>query len=465
MKKNLISAKTWVAPGMVYLLVVLLTYGAASVQGAQEYGGRYLAKLFVDLAESHALVACLLAGTALFAAVAGLFVLCGRKERRPVWLSTVLALTLPVAVYSQSYGSLTGALTVVPVAALVLVYLALLETEKKPAIYIVFMPVLGLAAALFHEALSLGLCLLSIGLTAKYWKRSWTLLLHSVAACAGCVLVMVTSCEAPLFTVSGLLNRAEAVVDGVLAKNWPLLAILTTACLLLIQPLRAERSKRCNRILRALLLPVTVFAVSPYLTTVPLFAAVLKILAAAIYVVGLWNTIRVYVSRESRRHRMYRLLVAVGAFSLPMLVVGERNDGLLYVPCLLMAAVAVLLWSCALHHYGKLETFCRKLLPKVGIVILCCCVWISVCNGMTDDVRREYTRKQESTGATEICLPEYPFAEYRAEVPVDTAIPVEECAWEDWDWSSYYAERRSTDAQEEDVEETKIIPTVQSDEE
>ena len=467
MKKNPILSKSWMPPVFIYLLVLLIAYGAAPVQVGQAYGGRYLAMLLTSLGNSNALLACLLAGTALFAAVAGLFLLCGRRKTKPVWLATALTLTMPTTIYSQTYGSLTGALTLVPVAALVLFYLILLEklldSEKKNVRYALPLFLLGATASLFHEALSFGLCLLSVGLTVKYWKRGWALILHSLAACAGCVVVLLTSTE--VFAAELLLERAEQVIDGVLATNRPLLLLLTTACLLLIQPLRAERSKRCNRILRELLLPVLGFAVCSYLEIVPLLAALLKIACAAVYCIGLWNTIQIYVSREARRHRLYRLLAAAGAFILPLLFMADQINGLLYLPCLLLTAVALLLWESAMHHYSKLEAFCRKLLPTVGIVVLCCCVWISVCNGMTDEVRREYTRKQESAGATEICLPEYPFAEYRAEVPVDTAIPVEECAWEDWDWSSYYAERRSSDSQEEDVEETKVIPTFQSDDE
>ncbi len=449
MKKTPISVKGWVAPVMVYLLLLLFTYGAASVQSVQEHGGRYLSHLLIDLAGSNALVAHLLAGTALFAAFVGLSFLSTRRGgKRPVQLAIVLALTLPAGVYSQSYGSLNGALTVAPVAALVLFYLVLAEKllDKNKTIYAIPMFLLGLTAALFHEALSIGLCILSVGLTVRYWKRSWVLLLHSIAACVGTALLVLG--ELPLFTVDALLYRAETVVDGILAGNWPLLVLLTTACLLLVQPLRSERSKRCNRILRELLLPVAGFALCPYLKTVALLAAVLKLLFAAIYVLGLWNTIKVYVHREARRHRLYRLLAAVAAFALPLLFVGEQNEGLLYLPCLLLMAVTLLLWGYALQHFDKLERFWRKLVPMVCALTLFCVGWISVFNGITHDARLEHSRHQESIGVTEICLPEYPFAAYRAEEAELTGLTVEYCAWEEWDWESYVSSLFSSDSDE-----------------
>lgn len=470
MKKNLMSAKIWVAPILVYLFFLLITCGAASLETTQK--GSFLSGLLVSLAGSHDLVAHLLAGTALFAAYLGMLLLAKDQNGTPVWLASLLALTIPAAVYSQTYGSLNGALSVAPAAALTLFYLVLAEkvlgAKHKKARYALPLFVLGVAAQFFHVSLSIGICILSFAMTVKYWKRgSWVLLLHSLSAWAGCVVALLFSEKIPWVSTTNLLCRAEALVDGILAKNWPMLLLLTTACLLLIQPLRADRSKRCSQILQELLLPVAVFALCPYLKPVALIAAALKLLFAVVYLRGLWQTVKIYVNREHRRHQIQRLLAASGAFVLPLLLVGERNDGLFYLPCLLMAAATLLLWSYALHHFGNLERFCRKLMPAVGITVLCCCVWIAVCNNMTDGVRREYSRHQESAGATEICLPEYPFAEYRAEEAVDfTTLTVEFCPWEEWDWSGYYANLRSSDSDEgTDEEKTNNMPSFKDEEE
>lgn len=456
MKKTNFSAKGWIAPVMVCLSLLLFTYGAVSVQSVQEYGGRILSGLLVDLAGSNALVAHLLAGTALFAAFLGLVILATKRDgKRPTYLAAVLALTVPAAVYSQSYGSLNGALTVAPAAALVLFYMVLVEklldAPKKKAIFALPLFLMGLAAPLFHEVLGLGLVLLSLRMTVKYWKRgSWVLLLHTLAACAGSVVALLLS-KLPLFT--DLLYRTEAVVDGVLAGNWPLLVLLTTACLLLVQPLRSEHSKRCTRILRGLLWPVAVFALCPYLETVAPLAAALKIVFATMYALGVWNTIHVYVHREARRHRLYRLLWAVGALSLPMCLVGEQNDGLLLVPCLVLTAVTLLLWGYALSHFDKLERFWRKLVPVVCALTLFCFGWISVFNGITQDARTEHILSQESAGVTEIRLPEYPFAAYRGEEAEPAGFTVESCPWEEWDWDSYVTKLSSADSGETEGEE------------
>lgn len=461
MKKNLISAKIWVAPTLICLFFLLITCGAAAVSGVENSGGRVLTGLFVTLAESNALVAHLLAGISLFAAFLGMLLLAQGRSKKTVWLASVLALAVPVSVYSQTYGSLNGALTVAPAAALSLFYMVLLEkvlaSKHQKARYALPLFLVGLAAAFFHEALALGLCLLSVGMTVKYWKRgSWILLMHSLAACGGCAVSLLFSMDASLFAATELLYRAERVVDGVLVENWAILLLLTGACLLLIQPLRSDRSKRCNQVLQELLVPVAFFALCPYLKTVPLFGAAMKLLFAAVYVRGLRMTVKIYVSRDHRRHQTYRLLAAVAAMALPCLFVAEPNDGLLYLPCLLLAAVTLLLWNYALQRYEKLAHACHKLLPAIGVIALCCCVWIGACNSMTDEVRREYIRQQETAGATEIVLPEYPFAAYRGEDPARvTPLAVTYCPWEDWDWSAYYASRASADS-EEPIEEEKI---------
>ena len=468
MKKNLISVKGWIAPIVIYLFMLLITCGAASVVPMENWGGRYLAGVFAELAGMNALVAHLLAGTALFAVFAGMLCLSGRKGSRNVWLTGLLAVALPTAVYSQSYGSLNGAVTVVPAVALGLFYMVLVEKlldePKKQASYALPLFLMGLATPLFHEVPGLGLCILSVGMTVKYWKRGlWTLLLHSLVVCGGTIFALLSSDNVLLF--SNVLSQAGAVVDNVLAGNWPMLILLTAACLLLIQPLRAERSKRCNQILRDLLVPVAVFALCPYLKTVAPFAAIVKILFAVVYAVGVRKTIHVYVHREARRHRLYRLLLATVAVALPLVLMDGQNDGLMLLPCLLLGAATLLLWGYAVQHFANLERFCRKLAPVVGILALSCCVWIAACNGLTDEARREYSRNQEALGATEVCLPEYPFADYRAEEAAALeGVTVEYCPWEEWDWESYFAAHRSADTDDGEEYENPV-PTITKEEE
>lgn len=507
------TAKKLLPFAVIFGLILILTYGfpvtgsdwsslardqglnfSTAAQFASDSGGSYLAGFLTGLFGGHDLLRHVVTGTAIFGVFLALVRFCKLKSVYTYFMAACLCIAMPSAIYAQTYAWVSGSFEVLIPACLNLLYLSkaasLLEGKRKSKMWTVLpMCVMGFAAQLFSESMGIGLCLLSASIFTVYYKKkglSWHLAAHLIGAVLGCVLTWIVPGGLYFLRDMGdIFTNAAVIIDGVFADNWLVTVPLTLSCLLLIQPIRSERSKRCNQTLWCLLFPTLVFAVCTLVldkltahTILLYFSCAAKFVASILYLIGVGRTARNYISKEATRSKVYLCIAGIAVFCLPLLFGSAPDANALYLPYLLLVCMTMILACYALHRYSRLEKFLRKPLAVLSCGILLCFLWISAFNGYTQDVRIEYTQDQMRQGAQEICLPDYPYGDYVWDASSDSIqsyyyyetpgdISFTFTSYEDWDWGEYYAKRSSKfeDEFEEDGESPSDKDEIKQDKE
>lgn len=387
----------------------------------------------------------------------------------------LLTVCLPVSLYAQTYAWSAGFFNYVPSAILVLLYLPMLDDpgpgKAKQGIVPFF---LGLCTQFFSENITVGMLLAAVLLFVLRWRKagfSPKLFGHLLGLLLGCVLMFLApgyrtiGTEADVYRsvatglsgiVSTALRNAGQIADYLIAENWGLLALITSAATLLLIPSGGEMKRKQWILMGCLLLPCAYFVVDARVlkelyqaNAVQIASTVLTCLMTVIYLLGLVGTVLTLGDLREKR-RIIRCLAVALLLSAPLLVVSPVTVRCVYTSYILLACVALLLLRQAVQRFS----FCRRQIGVAAIGLCLCAVlslsWISLWNGKTEATRIAYTEALMEKGAIQITLPGYPYQDYlwgvgseaitdyyNYENPGDIRFYL--VPYEQWNWEEFYS--------------------------
>ena len=380
-----------------------------------------------------------------------------------------LGLTAPAGIFAYCFSSTLGAATVLPPALLTVLYVftvsdLMLYKGRKKGWKIPFLFLSGLTGQLFSRGIGLSLLLLSLCfflIVSRRYGLSW----HLGAHCFGCVLGFGASLWLPggADTLGGsfytMADQLTLALDLLFTENLLLLGLLTLGCLLLIRPLRRERSRNCNITLYLLLIPMAVFGVlkvaaSPLEPFVSLgrFLTALKLPSALAYCIGIYRTLQHYVSKDKIRIRTGNALLALWVFLLVFAVTPTALPSVLYLPYGLMTAVTFLTGGYALRRYHSAEKVLRKPLFLVGVAGTLMISFVTLCNNGCWKAVDTHLRENLSAGTYDLTLPKPPYEDRFVmgelsdyyDFPSYGNVKISYVPFAQWDWKTYYETHKAS---------------------
>lgn len=446
-------------------------------------GGNYLSAFFgaimVDIPVlRHILIAGMLA-TVLIT----LIQFSGAERPYMYFVILFLGLAAPKAIFAYSFASTVGGATMLIPAFLTVLYLFTVSDlfayqGKKKAWKIPFLFLNGFVVQMFSEGIGITLLLISLTFLILLWKKhgfSWHLAAHVFGCVIGFTISLILSGNRD--TVSHgffvIVDQMSVALDQLFVNNLLLLGILTLACLMLIRPIRLQRSKNCNLTLFLLLIPMGLFiifnVINDTMVVFPVLNRILtivKLLSALAYCWGILRTIQHYVSKDKIIYRVKNSVISVWVLLLVYSLTGTALPNILYIPYLLMIAVTVLILGYSIRHYDHLEKVLRKplfILSLVGVFVLS---FITFANGTYCEVVDTHIRESLEAGTTEITLPDAPYggrlvstelsdlSEYY-DFPSYGDVEITYVSFADWDWNTYYEAHNVPVIEEYDEEAEK----------
>ena len=382
------------------------------------------------------------------------------KKAYLFFLSFAFVLMAPKEIFVQTYASLQGAVTVLFPSALLVLYLFSASdlfryNGRKKGWKIPLLFIYGFFTALFDDRFTLAALLISLCLTFLLFKKcgfSLHMLSHLLGVLGGLILNLCIGGNGLQVVGSfyGILDQLDTAINALFIHNWIVVGTLTLVCLLLIQPIRSERSKKC-RFTMALLIGSMFVLLFFRITDTILqtykilghYLTFLKAVAAGAYLYAVLRVIRYYVSKEHITTRVRNNLLAVVVFILVFTFMGGNSAELLYLPFLVLIASTVTLFVYVVRHYRHLEDSMKHYFLILGIVLCGLMCVISVSNANTVEVMEIHTRDELDAGKTEILLPALPYGMYG-----DPALQVGEqifgesytitfVPYDQWDWAAY----------------------------
>lgn len=463
------SRKTWLQLAAFFFLALALTYGFpvtgddwfftlrradgnllhalrigydTAAAHAQTTNGRYLGNFLAGAMGTSKLLRELVRGGCIFGVFLAACRFCGLRRGWERLVCMALLVAVPADIYAETYAWAAGFFNYVPPALLVLLYLNAAAGQferggRAPAWQTPALFLLGLASQFFVENVTVALCLLSLGLCilcrVRQGRFAPQLAAHALGALLGGVLMLLApgyrnvgaeSYREIPSGLSGMLTNAienfGVIVNKLMLKNWQGIGLLTLLCALLLR--RADPApKRAKKLAAFALTAATAGLVLCPMLLPPLMAAgasaagmavqLLLALAVLLWLVGVTVAIWVGVPEKTERLRALLPLGAAVLFLAPLLAVHPIGPRCLYLPDVLLL--------CAALRVGRL-CCCRPALPRLArrCVCLCACavlaafLFMMVENGRFEAVRVAYTEQQIAAGATQITLPDYPYADY-----------------------------------------------------
>ncbi len=439
---------------------------AAWLDTAAESGGNYLSAFLgamcVDVPVlRHVVIAAMLC----FALITLLFY-CGAERSYSYYAVLLLGILAPSKLFAHTLASVKGAVSVLIPAFLTMLYLFTVSDlftykGRKKAWKIPFLFVSGFVSQFFTESIGVAILLVSLILLLLLTRKhgfSFHLGAHTFGALLGFILSLLVSGGQDRFIDSfyDMVDQFTVALDQLFTENLLLIGLLTLACLLLIQPIRSERSKNCNKTLLLLLLPTGLFillnvlgvAIRPY-TVLYRYLTVLKLAAVIAYGYGILRTMQHYVSKDRVILRVRLSLIAAGVFVIVYSFCATAQPYVLYIPYLCLVAITALTYFYALHRYSRLEKVIRKPLMIFAIIGILALSYITALNGYYRSTVDTHIRESLSAGVTQIVLPTAP---YEQRILSDTeqqlsdyynfpsygTVSISYVPYEQWDWVTYY---------------------------
>ncbi len=429
-------------------------------------GGNYLSTLFSAVLVSVPILRHILIAVALGTICSVLISFCNAERPYMYFILLLLALAAPKGIFAGTFSVTTGAGTVLIPGLLTVLYVFTVSDlfvfkGRKKVWKIPFLFLSGFASQFFSEAIAVSVLILSvffliyIGVKIRF---SWHLAAHCLGAAMGFVLSLLISGNTDVVADSfyTILDRLSFAMDQLFVHNLLLLGVFTLACLLLIQPIRAERSKNCNITLFLLLIPMGLFvvlnvawnALSAF-AVINRFLVVLKVVAGLCYCYGVFRTLQHYVSKDKIQIRIKGAIIAMWIYILVFTVFGLTYSAMLYIPYILMVGATVVLLAYTLHRHSRTEKVLRKPLSFVSLVGVLALTFITFCNSTYSTVVDTHIQDSLSEGNLQIVLPEAPYVDrlnsteeeiYSAyyNFPSYGNVELTYVPYTQWDWVQYY---------------------------
>ncbi len=429
-------------------------------------GGNYLSALLGAMCVDTPVLRHILIAAMLSVAVITLISYCGAERSYSYFAILLLCLVPATGIFAHTFGRVLGAVSVLIPAFLTVLYLFTVSDlftykGRKKSWKIPFLFISGFMTQLFAESIGvaiLGLSLVFLILLTRKHGFSYHLGAHSFGCMLGFTLSMVVRGGEDRFIDSFyvMVDQFTVALDQLFVENLLLIGLLTLACLLLVQPIRSERSKNCNMTLLLLLIPAVLFVllniIGAPLKAFPViyrYLTFLKMVASIGYCYGILRTMEHYVSKDRVILRVHHSLIAVAVFVLTYSFCGTAQPNMLYIAHLFLVAVTVLTCLYALHRYSRLEKVIRKPLMIASIAGVLALSFITAVNGYHSTAVDTHIRESLAQGAMEIVLPEAPY-EKRILAATETQlsdyydfpsygnVEITYVPFGQWDWNTYY---------------------------
>lgn len=394
-----------------------------------------------------------------------------------------LGLAAPKAIFAYSFtGVIYGATVLIP-AFLTVMYLFTVSDlfvykGNKKAWKIPFLFLSGISVQLFSESIGITLLAISLLCLVLLWKKygfSWHLAAHSFGCLLGLILSLILSGTRDAFVSDfySILDQMSVALDGLFVENLLLIGLLTLGCLLLMRPVRLERSKNCNITLALLLIPMGLFLFLNVMNNVLIAfsmiyraATVVKLISVIVYCLGILRTVQHYVSKDKIICRITYSVYAVWICVAVYAFTGTALPHILYIPYLLLVGCTVLLLGYYFRHLGSSEKALRKPLLIASFAAVVALSVITISNGRYYEVKDTVIRESLEEGTTDISLPVAPFEKRLAPTDISVLseyydfpsygdVEISYVSFADWDWITYYEAHNVPPIEEYDEEAVK----------
>lgn len=485
-------------------LIILFTYGlpltgsdltfraelgeggpSAWLDATGKSGGNYISAFLGGILVDIPFLRHMIIAAMLSAAMITLLSYCGAEHSYAYYVVLFLGLAANKVIFAHTFSWTLGATAVLIPASLTVMYLftvvdLFVYKGRKKSWKIPFLFLSGFVSQLFSEGIGSAILVLSLAclfmLTRKH-GLSWHLAAHSLGCLLGCTLsLLVPGGEDQLsssFYV--MIDQFTLALDQLFVENLLVIGLMTLAMLLLIQPIRSERSKNCNKTLLLLLIPVGLFAILSVIDTslrafavVYRYLTIVKLAAVLAYSYGILRTVQHYVSKDRVIFSVQYSLLAVWSFILVFSVVGTAQSNMLYIPHVCLTAMTVIISLYAFRRYSRLEKALRKPLMIVAIAGVLALSFVTICNSSYCDALDTHVRESLAEGKVDLVLPEAPYEDRF--VPADYSqlseyydfssygtVEISYVPFGQWDWNTYYEAHNVPVIEEydEDAEETE----------
>ncbi len=441
--------------------------------------GNFLSELIFALGFSNGFARNILfAGCMLLAAVL-LLAYAEAGKNYVYFFSVALLLSASRGIFAQTYASVQGAAVAILPSALLISYLSsvcdLFRYKGKKSVWkIPFFFLWGLAISFFDEGIAVATVLLSLLMAIMLIKNhglSYHLIAHFLGSLGGVCISLAVPGSRQSMTDSFyvFLEQLSTALDALFVYNWLVIGALALACLLLIQPIRQERSKNCNKTLFLLFCSIFLFLAFRFAGTVlqlhPMIGyclTIVKALAAAMYLWAVARTMQHYVSKDYITQRVRNDIFTVIIFVLVFALCGKATQEMLFLPFVVIVASTISIYVYAARRYRFLDSSMSKYFTALAIVICGLMCIVNVSNAMTVDVIERHATEQISAGETQVTAPALPFSAYGdpaftvgSELTGDYGT-VSFVPYERWDWDAYWEVHNVPVIEEYDAEKDNM---------
>ena len=446
-------------------------------------GGNYLSAFLTAMLVDVPLLRHILTAALICCSLILLIPFCRAEKAYLRYSIVALALAAPAGIFSHTYGWVQGAsVTLLPAFLTALLIFStsdlLYYKGRKKSWKIPLLFLNGLVCQFFSEGIGIAVLLLSLIYLLILTKKhgfSWHLAAHFFGCVLGCTLNLLITGGTDMISGSFyiMLDQLSLALDSLFIHNLFLMGMLTFVCLMLIQPVRSERSKNCERTLMLLLISYCLFVVlgvassvfAPY-RLILRFLAIAKLIAAAAYGYGILRTIQHYVSKDVVLIRVRVCLICIAVFVLVFSMVGTANEAYLYLPHLCIVAMIALLFQYSVRHYSRFEKSMGKTVIAAAVIGILLLAFVSVSNSYASSVAATHTKEQIQLDAGTVSLPEAPFPDYAMDhgqnmgqyyyVQTPGDVQFQTVPYAQWDWVSYQEAHNVPVIEEYDEEKEKL---------
>lgn len=358
-------------------------------------------------------------------------------------VALMLTVALPADIYAQSYAWAAGFFNYVPPLMMILAYILrterVLAGERDTALWGAVMFAVALSCQLFVENVTVGVCLLSVGVVLWHLvsrrRLSWSLTGFLLGAVLGCVIMF----SAPGYAnvnqegyrqVSATFEELLKVIKSnftsitmyLTERNWSIIAPLTALSICLLVPAREQGLKGTLRILALsalMVCPVWFYANRQVMNTLSYsdwvveLAFWMDVLMNLLYLLAVLTAAVLGLRDKARMCRAVLCITAVPAVFGPLVVVTPIGPRCMYIPYMLLAAI-VLIFAAELVERCPKDS--RKLMTApVALTMVCVLtvyLWTAVWNGHCERVRISRIEEAMAEGQTSVVLPSYPYTAY-----------------------------------------------------
>ena len=358
-------------------------------------------------------------------------------------IALMLTVALPTNIYAQSYAWAAGFFNYVPPLMMILAYILraerVLAGEKDGWHWGLLMFPVALSCQLFVENVTVGVCLLSVGVLIWHLirtrKLSWSLTGFFLGAVLGCWIMF----SAPGYAnvnqegyrqVSATFEELIKVVKTnfstitmyLTEENWSIIAPLTVLAICLLLPVRGSGARGILRLLALtalLICPVWFYANRQVLKTFSYIEWVtelsfwMDILMNLLYLMAVLAAAVLGLQDRTRLGRAVLCITATPMIFGPLVVVTPIGPRCMYIPYMLLVCI-LLIFAADLLPRLSLETRRHLTLP-VALTMVCVLtvyLWTAVWNGHCEQVRTRQIEAALVSGATAVELPNFPYSEY-----------------------------------------------------